>query len=51
MRKPSEPRAKERIGGTIRWNSQEVNSTVPSPPSVRTRSNFSGEFQHTSGVQ
>ncbi len=51
MRKPREPREKERIGGTMRWKSQEVKRTVPSPPRVRTRSNFSGAFQQRSGVQ
>ena len=33
VRKPREPRAKERTGGTMRWKSQLAYSTVPSPPS------------------
>lgn len=51
VRNPREPSEKDRIGGTIRWKSQEVNKTVPSPPNVRTRSNRSGFAQHVSGVQ
>ncbi len=51
MRKPREPSEKERMGGTIRWKSQEVNRTVPSPPRVSTRSNFSGDCQQRSEVQ
>ena len=51
MRKPSDPREKERMGGTIRWKSHEVYKTVPSPPKVRTKSNFSGDDQQMSGVQ
>src|SRR4051812_27646685 len=49
--KPRLPSEKDKIGGTMRWKSQLVNSTVPSPPRVKTRSNFSGDSQHRSGVQ
>ena len=51
MRNPREPREKDRIGGTMRWNNQDVKRTVPSPPRVKTKSNFSGELQQMSGVQ
>lgn len=42
VRNPREPREKDRIGGTIRWKSQEVKRTVPSPPRVMTKSKISG---------
>ena len=35
VKNPSDPSAKGRTGGTMRWNSHEVNRTVPSPPSCR----------------
>jgi len=33
VRKPREPKEKDKTGGTILWKSQDVNRTVPSPPS------------------
>jgi len=51
VRKPREPREKDNTGGTIRWKSHDVKSTVPSPPSVNTRSKRSGFVQQRSGVQ
>ena len=51
MRKPREPRANGKTGGTMRWNSHEVNKTVPSPPSVTTKSKRCGLELHMSAVQ
>lgn len=45
VRNPRLPSEKQSTGGTTRWNSHEVNRTVPSPPRVKTKSNLSGDVQ------